>query len=98
MDNIKNGKGLHFDQFEEDTIVKARTRSEEAILKMNIGSLVFDKEELKRLKDVMLRYYIDLKNLYAYYSSLSTDYPCLNYDDVYQILVGNTLEDEEQHE
>ena len=95
MEHINKGYRSYFARFEEDDVVKAKTRSEEAMLKVNLGALIFDKEELRRVKDVILRYYIDLKNIYAYYSGLSPDYPCLNYDDVYNLLIGNWLQDPE---
>jgi len=61
---------------------------EEGVEKTKLGNVIFDKEELQRVKDVILRYYVNLRDIYAYYAANSPAYPCINYDDVYQIIVS----------
>ena len=100
MENIKNGNRSQFENFQADTVANAQVRMDEAVTKMNLGDLIFDKEEVLRLKDVLLRYYIDLKGVFAYSAARSPAYPGINYDDAHQILIAPLVEEDDdgQHE
>ena len=60
---------------------------EEGVERTKLANLIFDKEEMQRVKDVILRYYVNLKDIFAYYAANSPDYPRVNYDDVYQVML-----------